>query len=88
MNLTIYQSIGADAWGHSVSILLANLPEKIRTSDELIELAKELDKHYISLRYPNSYPEGAPFDYYTKKEAERAIDYATRIISFCEDKLL
>ena len=83
----IYQKIGADAWGHSVNILLANLPDEMKPKDELIDLAKELDKHYIPPRYPNSYPAGAPFDYYTKREAERAIDYATAIISFCENKL-
>jgi len=84
----VYQKIGADAWGHSVSILLANLPDKLRPDEEIVDLAKELDKHYISPRYPNFHPEGAPFEHYTKKEAERATDYAGKIISFCEDKLL
>jgi len=37
---------------------------------------------------PNFHPSGAPLDYYTKAEAERAIEYAEKIISFCEDKLL
>lgn len=83
----VYQKIGADAWGHAVSILLANLPEGFRPEVSLIEEAKELDKFYIPPRYPNAHPSGIPSDYYTKQEAERAIDYAERILSFCEDKI-
>jgi len=84
----LYQKLGADAWGHSVNALLSNLPQEIRPESTLIDKAKELDKHYIPPRYPNFHPTGAPLDYYTKPEAERAIAYATEIISFCEDKLL
>ena len=84
----LYQKLGADAWGHAVSILLANLPQEFRPGNELINSAKELDKFYIASRYPNAHPEGAPFQYYTKEEAERAISYGDAIISFCENKLL
>ena len=35
------------------------------------DLAKELDKAYIPTRYPNVHPEGAPYELYTKEEAER-----------------
>lgn len=84
---SLYQKIGAEAWGHSASILLSELPSKIQPSNTLINIAKELDKHYIPPRYPNAHPKGAPMDYYTKKEAERAVNYAAKIISFCEDKI-
>jgi HEPN domain-containing protein len=55
--------------------------------EELVSIAKELDKSYISARYPNSHPEGAPYAAYTEAEARRSIDYAERIIRFCEDLL-
>ena len=55
---------------------------------ELINKAKELDKFYIPSRYPNAHPQGAPFEYYTKDEAEKGIIYGEAIISFCEDSLL
>ncbi len=84
----LYQKLGADAWGYSVSILLSNLPPEIRPDGTLIDKAKDLDKHYVLTRYPNFYPSGAPLDYYTKIEAERAIQYASTILSFCKDKLL
>lgn len=45
-----------------------------------MEKAKELDRRYIPTRYPNFHPEGAPMDFYTKKDAERAVRYAKEII--------
>jgi HEPN domain-containing protein len=83
----LFQRLGANAWGHSVNMLLSNLPESVRPAADLVDKAKELDKHYIASRYPNSYPSGAPFQYYTKSEAERSIQYAEEIISFCEDRI-
>ncbi len=83
----VFQKLGANAWGHSVNLLLSNLPESVRPAVELVDKAKELDKHYIASRYPNSYPSGAPFQYYTRLEAERSIQYAKEIISFCEGRI-
>ena len=37
--------------------------------EELRSKAMELDKAYIPARYPNAIPEGAPFEVYTKEEA-------------------
>jgi HEPN domain-containing protein len=79
----VYQRLGAEARGHSVTQLLAALPGDARPAEALIELAKELEKHYIGPRYPNSYPEGAPMDFYTRAEAERALDAARRILDHC-----
>lgn len=84
----VYQGLGAEARGHSVSQLLVALPAVARPPDELIEAAKELDKHYIGPRYPNSYPEGAPMDFYTQAEARRALDAADRIVEHCQRHLL
>jgi len=59
----LYQHLGVEAWGRSASRLLNALPEQFRPPPELIDKAKELDKHYIPTRYPNFHPEGAPADY-------------------------
>jgi HEPN domain-containing protein len=82
----LYQKLGLEVWGHSVSKLLESLPNEYKPPPELIEMAKELDKYYISTRYPNFYPEGSPMDYYTRSEAKRAIEYARKIIEFCRSK--
>ena len=83
----VYQRLGAVAWGHSVTHLLANLPAAYRPQEELVERAKALDKHYIIARYPNGFEQGAPMDYYTRPEAQRSIQDAQAIIHFCEDTL-
>ncbi len=81
------QKPAAQVRGNSVTALLANLSESIGSASDLIDKAKELDKNYIASRYPYSWPSGAPFQYYTKSEAERSIQYADEIISFCGDTL-
>lgn len=84
----LFQHLGAEARGHSVTQLLSGLPAPGSPPAELIELAKELERHYITPRYPNSYPEGAPMDFYTRTEASRAIAAAERILGHCRDHLV
>jgi HEPN domain-containing protein len=84
----VYQRLGAEARGHSVTQLLTSLPGSARPGEDLIETAKDLDKHYIAPRYPNSYPEGAPMDFYTRAEAQRALAGAERIIEHCRRHLV
>ena len=83
----LYQSIHVDAIGHSVSRMMRDLPDSLKSAEDLLEWAKELDKHYIPSRYPNFHPEGAPLDYYTAREAQRAVEGAERIIEFCRSKI-
>jgi len=84
---SLYQSIHVDAIGRSISRMLQDLPAALKPPEELLERAKELDKHYIPSRYPNFHPEGAPMDYYTAPEARRAVEEAERIIEFCRSKI-
>jgi len=84
----LFQSLGAEARGHSVTQLLASLPAEVRPAEAAIEDAKELERHYIGPRYPNSYPEGAPGDFYTVAEAQRAIAAAERVIEHCQRHLV
>ena len=83
----LFQKLGARVKGNSVTVLLANLSESIGPTTGLIDKAKELDKHYIASRYPYSWPSGAPLQYHTESQAERSIQYAGEIISFCGDIL-
>ena len=83
----VFQSRGADAWGHVVADLLTALRQFDSVEDSLIRMAQELDRHYIPSRYPNAHAEGAPFRHYSRDDAERAIAYAEQISRFCEDLL-
>ncbi len=83
----VFQKMGAEAWGHSVSDLLEELARSREVSEELIDAALELDKVYIPARYPNAHPSGAPRRRYTRAEADRSIGHAQRIVEFCESLL-
>lgn len=43
------------------------------------KIAKELDLYYISGRYPDAFPAGAPFEMFTIEQAERALAAAERL---------
>ncbi|APC09159.1 HEPN domain-containing protein [Neomoorella thermoacetica] len=83
----LFQKLHLDAWGHTVSVLLSNLPAEIAVAEDLIEKAKVIDKHYIPARYPNGFETGAPTDFYTAGEADTAIKIAGEIIEFCKGHL-
>ena len=53
----------------------------------MVNKAMELDKAYIPTRYPNSIPEGAPFEVYSEMEARRLVSYAEEIVEFCKSML-
>lgn len=83
----LFLGLGGEAWGHSLTKLVKDLENKISVPDELKQGARQLDKHYIPTRYPNGFDVGAPYDYYTEAEAERAIEDAERIYNFCHQSL-
>lgn len=84
----LYQRLGVEVWGYSISHMLEALPGGHKPSGELIDKAKELDRHYIPTRYPNFHPEGAPLDYYSREDARRAVRYAEEIAEYCRSKVL
>ncbi len=83
----LFLRLGTDAWGHTVSALVGNLPAARAAGEGLMDCAKMLDKHYIPTRYPNGFDSGAPTDLYTRKEAQDAIACAKRLIDFCHDQV-
>ena len=47
-----------------------------------LEQARVLDTFYIPARYPNSHPEGAPFEHYGPLQSEEALRFAGAIVEF------
>jgi len=82
----LIQSLGGEAWGHSVAALVNALPDKVKPT-HLRDKALELDQAYIPSRYPNAHPVGSPGDLYTKTVAERLIGYAKEIVMYCQNEL-
>ncbi|MFN3974112.1 MAG: hypothetical protein ACK4K2_02375 [Dehalococcoidia bacterium] len=49
---------------------------------DLMEKAHVQDAFYISLRYPNAYAEGAPFEYFGRLQSHKAIHYTREDLEF------
>lgn len=83
----LHLHLGQEAWGHVVARLLQELPETTRVPGEMVEKGRVLDSFYIPPRYPNSHPEGAPFEHYGPLQSEEAIRYAREILEFARSKM-
>lgn len=83
----LFQKLGMEAWGHTLTALIGNLPPDVRLAPDLIDCARTLDKHYIPTRYPNSFDTGAPTDFYTRQDAEQAIRCAEALLEFCRRQI-
>lgn len=82
------ESLGVEARGHSVAELLdkagglgVDIPEELRRK------ALNLDRHYLQSRYVNTFYSGAPVDYYTLEDAERALREAEEIVGCLKEKI-
>ncbi len=84
----VFLKQGMDAWGHTVTVLIGNLPESVESpSGALVDFARILDKYYIPTRYPNGFDSGAPTDYDTAVEAQSAVHQAEAILEFCRHQI-
>jgi HEPN domain-containing protein len=77
--------IGRATRGHSLTHLIAGLSEFINVPNEVVDLCKLLDKFYVTTRYVDTWSEGAPYEYFTRTDAETAIKAAEGIITFIEN---
>jgi HEPN domain-containing protein len=68
---------------HSLFQILRALNE----NSELERHAKELDLYYISGRYPDAFPGGAPFEMITKEQAERTLGAAQAIFTEISNRI-
>lgn len=83
----LHLHLGQEAWGHVVARLLQELPDTTHVPGELVEKGRVLDSFYIPPRYPNSHPEGAPFEHYGPLQSEEAIHYAHEILEFSRSQM-
>ena len=76
----LHLHLGQEAWGHVVARLLTELP--VTPPGSIVDQAKVLDNFYVSSRYPNGHPEGAPFEHYGPLQSNEAIRHASEILAF------
>ncbi|BCS93187.1 MAG: hypothetical protein MjAS7_1795 [Metallosphaera javensis (ex Sakai et al. 2022)] len=63
------------------------LSEIISPPENVRECMLFLDKQYIPSRYPDSYEEGSPYEYYTKRDGEECLNCAKMILSWVRELL-
>jgi HEPN domain-containing protein len=80
----LHLSLSQEAWGHLLVRLLSELPSELALPPLLLERARVLDNFYIPTRYPDSHPEGSPFDHYGPLQSQEAIGHARAILEFVD----
>lgn len=65
-----------------IARLLGQLSPTVAVPEDLVEKGRVLDGFYVPPRYPNSYPEGAPFEHFGPLHSDQAIRYASEILAF------
>jgi HEPN domain-containing protein len=63
-------------FGHSLVQLASELP----LIGDLREELAVLDQYYVPTRYPNGLPGALPYEVYTRKQAEQALETSRRMI--------
>jgi HEPN domain-containing protein len=81
----LHLHLGQEAWGHLIARLIRELP--IAVPEELVQKGMVLDTFYVPARYPNSHPEGAPFEHYGPLQSEEGIGYAREIVAFVRSQM-
>jgi len=81
--------LGIELWGHSLTQMIRTIAEGkgIDIPPSVLEASMELDKYYIPTRYPNGFASGKPADYFSRRDAERALRSAREIFRFYEGYL-
>jgi HEPN domain-containing protein len=77
-------SVNEAPWGHSIRELLQRYFMRVgsQVDERLLTLARELDRHYITSRYPNALPSGTPHEVYDEEVSNRVIRAAEELIGF------
>lgn len=83
----LFYFLGGDPWGHAITKLLADLEDRLEVPPVAIDAGRRLDRLYILTRYPNGFDAGKPADYFVEEDSERAIDDASRIVSWVEEQV-
>jgi HEPN domain-containing protein len=81
-SLCLYQKLDTIKT-HSVR----KIAQELGINGEIEDIAKYLDLFYIPTRYPDSLPEGAPFESFTREQAKDGLEKALYILSYVRDKI-
>ncbi len=83
----LIQSLHGGVRGHSITEMLRQLPQSIDVPASLLEGAQELDRVYVTSRYPNGFTSGTPADYFNAKSSGELLGYARAILDWCRSQI-
>jgi len=61
---------------------ILEISRSLEMPEEIVNIARKLDLYYISARYPDAFPSGAPFEYFTMEQASEAVASAEKILLY------
>lgn len=75
-------------WEHSILKLSERCGKYDSDFEKIKSIGAILDKYYLTTRYPDAIPPpAAPFESFTEKEAQDAINFATEILDLVKSKI-
>jgi len=66
---------------------ILDITKALGINGDIEAAAKKLDLYYMTTRYPDALPAGAPFEYFTKDQAEEAVALAKKILECAHAEL-
>ncbi len=80
------KSLKALAYSKDIDIVKSHsimaIARSLKINGDIEKMGKRLDLYYISARYPDAFPSGAPFEYFTEDQATEALNFAGKIIEY------
>jgi HEPN domain-containing protein len=83
----LIQSLHGAVRGHSIAEMLRQLPAAVSVPATLLMGAQDLDKVYVTSRYPNGFASGAPGEHFHEKNSQELIGHARAILEFCRSQI-
>lgn len=67
--------------------VLNGLTATASVPEALLDAARELDKVYMTARYPSAFASGSPSDYFTAASSRSLVQHAEDIVNFCRSQI-
>jgi len=83
----LVQFLHGSVRGHSITDILQHLSASVAAPTTILDASRELDKVYVTARYPNGFMSGTPSDYFTEKDSAEMIGHARSILEFCRSQI-
>ncbi|MCS7110305.1 MAG: HEPN domain-containing protein [Candidatus Caldarchaeum sp.] len=78
----VLEHFGHPRTGHDLVELVNEVNKLTPVTWEVKDDSRVLNRYYITPRYPNAFPGGAPSDMFDRTDAEDALRRAERIVAF------